>query len=343
MARVVKFSKYLTLKNIALFFVATVAYAVFFQLLYNALAHGKIWVYPNFPYLVDSFLRNYIPILLLSVCNVLIVFQLPIPKRLERRIFPKSLLDLTISLGVLYIINLLYVWILGFLTPYTHIYSAGTVLSDLLILLFVEIAYYVCLSRALSREAEKHRTRALQYQYDALKAQINPHFLFNSLNILYSLIDLDREKSKAFTNELATVYRHVLSFRNRSEITLSEELELIRAYVEILRMRYHRQFAVKYSGNEKDAGSRRIIPYTVQLLIENVTKHNVVSSAYPMEVTIAIGSDSLTVTNPIRPKPVMGRSEGMGLQYIGSQYRLHGKSISIVNDGKTFTAKIPYI
>ena len=215
-------------------------------------------------------------------------------------------------------------------------------LSNFLILLFVEAAYYVCLSRTLDRRAEELRNKALEYSYEALKSQVNPHFLFNSLNILLSLIDLDKEKSKQFTMALTEVYRHVLSFRNRTTVRLDEELELLRAYAGVLTIRYYKQLEVKISVQSEEALAKQLIPFSLQLLLENVTKHNEVSSMHPMKVSVIVNDATVMVINGIKPRHTSSNS-GIGLEYINRQYKRFDKQLIVKNDGRLFTVVIPLL
>lgn len=338
----VQLSRHITLSRIGWFLLATFLYSLFFQALYNLLRYDDLFPYSSGEDVVISMLKNFFPILLLALMNVGIVFKMPLPDTLQHRIIPKSILDLAVSLIGLWLVNYAYLWIGGMLSGYSQVYTAGTVLSDMLILMFVEIAYYVCLSRTLDRRAEEMRNKALEYSYEALKSQVNPHFLFNSLNILLSLIDLDKEKSKQFTMELTEVYRHVLSFRNRPTVSLGEELELLRAYAGVLTIRYYKQLEVKVSVEAVGALSRQIVPFSLQLLLENVTKHNEVSSAHPMEVTVVVKNSTVTVANGIQPRRATSNS-GIGLDYIKRQYDRFEKQLTVNNDGKLFTAIVPLL
>ncbi len=341
--RLVKLSHHINVKTISLFLLATVAYSVFFQALYNMLHSNTLIPYPNFEFFLVSFIKNYVPILVLWVVNVCIIFWMPLPQWLERRIIPKTLIDLCVSLGALLAVDWLYLKIMtGLLVIPSEVHAAGTILSDILIVLFVEIAYYVCLSRELDLKAAELRTQAMNYRYEALKSQINPHFLFNSLNILYSLIDLDKAKSKTFTLALTSVYRHVLSFRNRTTVEVEEELELARAYLEVLSIRYHNQLFVDIRIESSEALRRMMIPFSLQLLLENVTKHNEVSSLYPMQVSIQVETDSLTITNTVRPRPAI-TSSGVGLHYIRQQYSRFKREVVTTEKEGRFAVTLPYL
>lgn len=137
------------------------------------------------------------------------------------------------------------------------------------------------------------------------------------------------------------MYRYILSHQNMETICLSEELGFVRSYVEILEMRYHEQFSVDITC-DPGMESRKIIPYTLQLLIENVTKHNVISTRHPMKVTIRAGAEGVTVTNPVRIRK-SDTSTGIGLKYIASHYKLYNKDFEYGSDGRCFTAKVPYL
>lgn len=340
--RIVKLSQHIDLKNTGYFFLAIFIYSCFFQALYNLIKYDNLLPYRNSIDFCISFVKNFIPISVLGILNVIIVFKFPLPDGLERKFFLKSIIDLTSSLIGLALVNLIYLRFAGYFSSYSHVYTAGTILSDILILLFVEIIYYFYLSKETNQRSEEIKRQALEYRYDALKSQINPHFLFNSLNILYSLIDLDKEKSKKFTLALTDVYRHVLSFRNRSTVTLEEELELLKTYVEVLSMRFHNQLFVEIIDEKQEASHNRVIPFSLQLLFENVIKHNEVSSRNPMKVIVEIKDDEVEISNRINARHTSS-SSGIGLNYIEQQYKRFGKMLHTSDDGHTFSASIPYL
>ncbi len=338
----VKLSRRFYVDNAGWFICATICYATFFQALYNMLKCNTLFAYTDLGDFISSFLKNYIPILLLSLINVAIVFQLPLPRKLQSNLFFKSFVDLTISFLSLMVINWIYMLICHLFSIPSGVHMPGTILSDLLILLFVEIAYYICLSQEHDKKASELKNQAMEYRYDALKSQINPHFLFNSLNVLYSLIDLDKDKSKDFIISLTDVYRMVLSFRNRTTVSLEEELELLKAYVEVLSTRYHNQFFVDVENVSQQASTKSLIPFSLQLLVENVTKHNEVSSSNPMKVTIRVEDNHITVTNPICLKRISS-SSGMGLNYIRQQYSRFGKSLTVNAKPDEFSVTVPFV
>lgn len=205
----------------------------------------------------------------------------------------------------------------------------------------MEVAYYVSNYRRTVMEKEINHRQMIQYQYDALRAQVNPHFLFNSLNILYSLIDVDVEKSRSFVMSLSQMYRYIVQHHGCQRVALAEELDFLKAYVEVLKMRYHNCFEVVIVGEEY-VGCHKVIPYCMQLLMENVTKHNVIQTNLPMVVCLTISQSGFTMSNPIHPKREQTPS-GIGLQYIAKLYRHQGLQFCCQNDGNVFTASVPYL
>ena len=181
----------------------------------------------------------------------------------------------------------------------------------------------------------------LQYQYDALKAQVNPHFLFNSLTILYSLIDIDKEKSLQFTMSLSQTYRYILSHQDDREVPLKDEIGFLRSFANVLVIRYNESFKVEIYG-EENIGDHIVIPYCLQLLLENVIKHNVINEKNPMCVKVEIDDCGVTMKNPIRLRQTL-TSTKIGLAYIEKMYALYGKRFEYNEDNKIFTAKIPYL
>jgi Putative regulator of cell autolysis len=297
--------------------------------------------YDDFFHGLRSFTYNFIPILLLVILNILIIFKLPQHALISQHLPLKIATDLFLSFFILFVINQLFLLVASIFNPNLKVDHVGTILSNILIFLCVEIVYYIISSRESIKRVEAARREAIQYQYDALKAQVNPHFLFNSLNILYSLTMIDMEKSRQFIMSLSQMYRYIMSQHESERVSLSEELSFLQAYVDVLKIRYHDCFSVSIIGEEHVA-KQEIIPYCMQLVMENVTKHNVIQPDMPMEVKIEITPEHIAVSNPIYPKRAQS-SSGIGLRYITELYRLQGRQFRHSNDGKTFITYIPYL
>lgn len=310
-------------------------YCTLFLVFYNLLKYGTVVPYDNEEFLI-SWLLNFIPIVLVICFNVTAVFFVSPRTLAGRRMSLKICLDILLSGLSFFLINWLFRW-----TFRISVDWVGTSLNSILVLLIVEVIYYVIASKNSMQKAQEEEKRALQYRYEVLKAQVNPHFLFNSLNILYSLISIDRDKSREFTLQLSSMYRYLLLWQNKDVAPLEEEIEFLKSYVQVLEMRHRGQMKVDISGEENAAG-RMIVPHTLQLLVENVTKHNVISARNPMNVSVTFSPESITVSNPVRLKET-DNSTGLGIRYILELYAKRGKSVQISRENNVFKATIPYL
>ncbi|PQJ78439.1 2TM domain-containing protein [Polaribacter porphyrae] len=180
-------------------------------------------------------------------------------------------------------------------------------------------------------------------KFESLKNQLDPHFLFNSLNVLTSLIGENPNQAEKFTTKLSKVYRYVLEQRNKDLVPIQEELKFARTYMQLLGMRF--EDAIKF--NIPDAVSNqelKIVPLSLQLLLENAVKHNVVSSSKPLVVSIYEENNHLIIENNINPKEAIGKSTKVGLQNIADRYGLiTDRSVKIENNNTTFKVSLPLL
>ncbi|GAB3919811.1 sensor histidine kinase [Larkinella terrae] len=170
--------------------------------------------------------------------------------------------------------------------------------------------------------AELLKQEAIQAQFSALKNQVNPHFLFNSLSILSSLVETNTKMSVQYISRLSKVYRYILEQRNAERISLKSELEFVDSYLFLLNIRFADKLKVIIEIPEGDATRYGIAPLTLQLLIENAVKHNRMSSEKPLIVTIRKENENLVIRNGIQLRPQAEVSTGLGLQNIISRYKL---------------------
>ncbi|MEE4256556.1 MAG: histidine kinase [Bacteroidales bacterium] len=192
-------------------------------------------------------------------------------------------------------------------------------------------------------QAEKYKKESAEFEFEMLQAQINPHFLFNSLNTLSSLVYEDADRSAEFIRKLSDVYRHVLDSRQKELISIREELAFIRSYIFLLELRFEKKLSVKLEIDE-DLLDKKIAPLSFQLLIENAVKHNVVSDKRPLKIRIYNNETHLVVENHMQLKAKKEKSNGMGLRNIASRYlALSGKEVEISTENNYFTVKIPII
>jgi hypothetical protein len=180
-------------------------------------------------------------------------------------------------------------------------------------------------------------------KFESLKNQLDPHFLFNSLNVLTSLIGENPAQAERFTTKLSKVYRYVLEQRNKDLVPVSEELRFAKTYMQLLGMRF--EDAVKFNiPDEISNPDLKIVPLSLQLLLENAVKHNVVSSSKPLTINIYEEDSYLIVENNVNPKEAIGKSTKVGLQNIADRYGLiTQKGVKIENNNKTFKVSLPLL
>lgn len=213
--------------------------------------------------------------------------------------------------------------------------SLPVVLWNSMIVLLIEIFFY----QQSQMEAEKKlaiiEKEKIQYQYETLKAQINPHFLFNSLNVLSSLAYSDAEKTNLFAKKLSGVYRYLLFTNNRPVVTLKEEL----AFLEKIRF----EDTLFIEIDEYDLyGTRLIIPVSLQLLVENAIKHNIATLKNPLIVRIGFTGEGIMVSNNLQLRSSVDRG-GVGLGNLEKQYALYDKAIDIVKNATEFVVRVPFL
>lgn len=191
-------------------------------------------------------------------------------------------------------------------------------------------------------EVERFRKESAEYQFEMLKLQLNPHFLFNSLNTLSSLVHEDAEKASDFIRRLSDVYRYVLDNRNKELVTLREEMEFIHAFSFLQGLRFQGMINFQFNVSEQSL-EKTIAPMTLQLLVENAVKHNVASRKQPLQIEISTTNSSLSVTNNLQPKDEHSGT-GLGLKNITSRYAfLTDRKVLISSEDHQFKVIIPLI
>lgn len=198
-------------------------------------------------------------------------------------------------------------------------------------------------TQRVQMENQQLHAENLLNQYEALKSQLNPHMLFNSLNTLRSLIREAPDRAQDYLQELSRVLRYTLQENISRSVTLREEMEFVHAYIFLLKMRYEDNLHFEITL-EADAESRTLPPMSVQLLIENAVKHNEISNRHPLTIRVSAGTDSLVVSNPIQRKLTTSRGTGIGLANLSKRYHLLcRKEIEVKEENDTFIVTIPLI
>ncbi|WP_407704311.1 histidine kinase [Winogradskyella bathintestinalis] len=180
-------------------------------------------------------------------------------------------------------------------------------------------------------------------KFDALKNQLDPHFLFNSLNVLTSLIEENPENAQKFTTSLSKVYRYVLEQKSKELVTVDEELNFARTYMSLLKMRFEDSIIFEIPDKASNPESK-VVPLSLQLLLENAVKHNMVTTTKPLHVKIYEDRDHLVVMNNLQPKQIVKKSSGVGLENIKQRYQLlSNKTVQINQREKDFAVAIPML
>jgi two-component system LytT family sensor kinase len=197
--------------------------------------------------------------------------------------------------------------------------------------------------KEMAFEHELLKRAHLHARHEALKQQVSPHFLFNSLNTLSSLIKQNPDDALLFTKELSSVYRYMLVHQDKAMVPLNEEIAFLKSYVYLLGIRFAEAIQTTIDIDESFL-ENSIPPNTLQLLIENAVKHNSFSGKMPLCISIAAAGAYLTVRNNRQSKPADGSSSGIGLENIRARYLLAGgKDIVIEKDENHFQVMLPII
>ncbi|GAB3341967.1 hypothetical protein GCM10027299_56400 [Larkinella ripae] len=192
-------------------------------------------------------------------------------------------------------------------------------------------------------EAQELKKVNLQSQLDSLKTQINPHFLFNNLNSLSSLITSDTEQAEQFVDELSSVYRYLLQQNNRDLCPLHDEMQFIKAYFHLLKTRYGDGIFMEIAI-EPPFMAYLIPPLTLQILLENAIKHNVIAVSRPLTIKLYTSDGHLFVENNLQKKKVAVPSSQIGLQNIMIKYKLLAhSSVTIQYDDEKFLVGVPLL
>jgi len=193
------------------------------------------------------------------------------------------------------------------------------------------------------RRIEALKKEKILFQFETLKSQVNPHFLFNSFGTLISIIDENPTLAIEYVEKLSVFFRNILEFRDKDLISLREELEIIANYIFLQKKRFAENLRVEILVKPEDRDSL-IPPLTLQLLIENAIKHNVISMAKPLKISVRSETDGLRISNNLQKKPAVSDSTGFGLKTIVRRYQLLGDyQVKIEETEQQFSVTLPFI
>ena len=225
---------------------------------------------------------------------------------------------------------------------FVQVLSAALVI-DLIVITICYLIHMSILSHQRLREEREQKHRS-EYQYERLKQQINPHFLFNSLGILdYLVQEQQTERASAFIHKLAGMYRYMLSNDQKPLVKLSEELDFTGKYIDLIKERFT-EGVVTVIDIPEDKGDITVVPCALQLLVENATKHNIVSVDMPLTISIGIEEDWIVVRNNLQERTHGQPSTHLGLENIRRQYQdLTGRRIVVEKSDSEFIVKLPIV
>lgn len=335
--------KKVNIKNLFIFFFSTLIYALCQMLFSIILMKEDLW--NNFHIQLSA---HYIVIFTMCFADYgLLLFlnkYLPYSKNIFYRIVAGLIGITLICLVILWIFNYMIYHVFHIaeegLPPFL-VKFAFAMTTNIPILLVFELIYYFQSEQKAIADSEKAKRKVLLFQHETLRSQINPHFLFNSLNVLSSLIYINPDNANKFTKALSKTYRYVLSLTRQPVVSVAEELDALDSYIFLMRMRFEDSFTFTVK-KIADCEKNKIIPLTLQLLIENAFKHNIATEESLLAIELTIDADYITIENNIQPASDVDKG-GIGLKYITKQYKLYAKDVIVTHTGDLFIVKIPYI
>jgi two-component system LytT family sensor kinase len=207
------------------------------------------------------------------------------------------------------------------------------------LMIFTIVFFYILWQNSAKKE-QKLIEENLKHRYNTLKSQVNPHFLFNSLNVLSELVYVDAKKSDSYIQTLSGIYRYVLENEENELIDLEKELEFVKQYFSLQQVREEGKVLLEIDIDEPKG--IKIIPVSLQLLIENALKHNAVSLEKPLKIRIFLKDEYIVVSNPIQKKSILEHSTQIGLSNLKDRTKIiMGNELEISNDSKSFIVKLP--
>lgn len=287
----------------------------------------------------------------LSISNKFFGYFMSMPaKKIKKVIIPAfilfMLIILVISLITISLMMYAFFLIMGwdtthFITMLFEREFPGTIKFFLVCALISSAYFFYTIWRQAVDNEQQLKEENLKYKYRTLKTQVNPHFLFNSLNTLSEIIYVDTKKADNYIQQLAGIYRYILDNEETDLISLKEEIRFVNQYFKLQKERDGNkiQLEIKIQQPEK----YRIIPISLQILVENALKHNSASGNKPLKVVIHTDDNSfITVTNNIQKRNILNNSPGTGLSNLGERVKLiMGKEMTIETDNNQFTVKLP--
>lgn len=269
----------------------------------------------------------------------------PTKKRKQSISYSKLITSLSFGLAIMLALAWIQQLILSHINfgPVMLMVEVRGILINLVFYMFLHLLHQNYENQHVTMELERIKADHLSAQYEMLKQQVNPHFLFNSLNTLKAMVESGDKESVDFILKLSNFYRFTLESRKLDLIHVREEMEILNAYLFLQKARFNDGFTFQSTLSDETLATL-IPPFTLQLLIENCIKHNVVSLQKPLHIKVYEDNGNIIVENPVQPKKGENDSTGVGLKNIDMRYHhLLNKHIDIIHDQNIFKIKLPLI
>lgn len=219
---------------------------------------------------------------------------------------------------------------------------ASLTVSFFVITIYETVFFYTKLQKSITEKEQLEREN-IKSQLEGLKNQVNPHFLFNSLNTLIYIIPEDSDLAVRFVQQLSKVYRYILEIRDEKLIPISEELKFLDAYIFLLKERFGDNLVVKVDVPDSLL-AHKVVPLSLQLLLENAIKHNIISSLKPLYIEVFVEKGKLIVRNNLQKKNQVMNSTKAGLQNIKNRYSFYSnKKVEVLSTSEYFIVMLPLL
>lgn len=321
-------------------------------LTYNHITGFQVFnsVFSFLTHLVLSTLICLILAYLIAIPDILIIGILNRYLSWNKLVFTRIIIQLTATVLLAFFISIVITLILNSLFEfgknlnYVLIFNALiAAVANIITMVILEAFLFFFESDRAKKEAEILEKKLSQVRYEVLKNQINPHFMFNSLNVLSGLIDKDVEKAQLFIAEFSHIYRYVLETIEKPVASLNEELGFVRSYIFLQQIRYgdSLNFNVNLPSNLLN---RLMPPLSLQTILENAIKHNIVNNSHPLYIEIYNDKEWLIIKNNIQPKISSNYSTGLGQKNLIKRYEMISDNVpQFLVESNLYIVKLPLI
>ena len=330
--------------------VASVLPALLFRI--QEWVEGTITTWPQF---FESLLINSLISLVVTLSIAFVILsilswlnkRMPWNDRLLQRLMTEIVCTFPVAIGLGYGFgNLVYLINPPIDQSYGEFIFTFLAISAVMNLILVAISdwvYFFDRWKLSLIEEEKQAKEKAVAQYEALKNQVNPHFLFNSLNVLSSLVHTDAQKAEDFIDQFAALYRYILDNTDGTLVTLEQELEIVRSYVFLQKQRFGDSVICDIDVPVPSTKEWSVFPLSVQTLVENAFKHNIASKDQPLHISITIHGSTLTVCNNLQVRSSKKKSTGIGLENLKLRYRAYGDEPRIEITDQEYAVRLPLL